>query len=281
MYDMQTNGAIAFSDGINALQSAGIMIKALQYVLAFNGIIIQLPDDKNISTNGLMNEGIMSTKLGLYSKPAIAEELMIARDIELVKYTGSKMHFTGISTKNSIELIANAKSQGLQITCSVTPYHLYFCDEDLEDYNTDLKVNPPLRTKKDMHALRAAIKSGVIDFIASHHQPQEWDSKACEFEYAKNGMSVLESIFGVMGVTDVDANKFIKMQTENIRKIFGLQLPKIKIGEKANLTLYDPDEEYIFSKENIFSKSINNAFIGKKLKGKPLGIINGDKIYLA
>ena len=280
MYDMHTSGAIAFSDGINSLQSSGIILKALEYIKAIDGIIIQLPDDKNIAPNGLMNEGIISIKLGLPGKPAISEEILIARDIELLKYTNSKIHFTGISTKKSVEIISKAKKDGLRVSCSVTPYHLFFTDEDLKNYDTNLKVNPPLRTKEDMLALREGIKNGMIDFIASHHQPQHWDDKTCEFEYAKYGMIGLESVFGVAGICGIKSIDFIKMQTENIRKIFNVELPQIKTGAKANLTLYDPDAEYIFEEENIYSKSRNSPYIAKKLKGKSFGIINGDKLFL-
>ena len=280
MYDMHTSGAIAFSDGINSLQSSGIILKALEYIKAIDGIIIQLPDDKNIAPNGLMNEGIISIKLGLPGKPAISEEILIARDIELLKYTNSKIHFTGISTKKSVEIISKAKKDGLRVSCSVTPYHLFFTDEDLKNYDTNLKVNPPLRTKENMLALREGIKNGSIDFIASHHQPQHWDDKTCEFEYAKYGMIGLESVFGVAGICGIKSIDFIKMQTENIRKIFNVELPQIKTGAKANLTLYDPDAEYIFEEENIYSKSRNSPYIAKKLKGKSFGIINGDKLFL-
>lgn len=280
MYDMKNARAIAFSDGINSLQSSGIMLKALEYIKAVDGIIIQLPDDKNIATHGAMNEGIISIQLGLPGKPAIAEEILIARDIELVKYTNSKIHFTGISTKKSLALIAAAKKDGLRVSCSVTPYHLFFNEDDLQTYDTNLKVNPPLRTKKDVVALREGIKNGTIDFIASHHQPQHWDDKTCEFEYAKDGMTGLESVFGVAGICNIAITDFIKMQTDNIRKIFGLALPQIKVGDRANLTLFDPEKEYIFNEENIYSKSRNNAFIGKMLRGKTFGIINGDKVFL-
>src|SRR5258706_305822 len=187
-----------------------------------------------------MNEGITSKKLGLPGKPAIAEELLIARDIELVKYTGSKIHFTGISTKRSLELISQAKKDGLKATCSVTPYHIFFCDEDLATYDTNLKVDPPLRTKEDMLALREGVKNGLIDFIASHHQPQDWDCKTCEFEYAKNGMTGLESLFGVIGICNIKIADFVKMQSEQIRKIFNMPVPEIKEGTKANLTLFIP-----------------------------------------
>ncbi|HTB51597.1 MAG TPA: dihydroorotase [Ferruginibacter sp.] len=280
MYDMQQSGAIAFSDGNNSIQQPGILLKALQYVLAFDGTVIQLPDDKSISPHGLMNEGIVSTQLGLPGKPAIAEELMIARDIELVKYTGSKIHFTGVSTKKSIELITKAKADGLKITCSVTPYHVFFCDEDLSTYDTNLKVNPPLRTKEDMLALREAIKKGTIDCFSSHHIPQNADSKICEFEYAKNGMVGLETLFGsILSITD-NPSLVVEQLTIAPRKIFGLPIPEIKEGAIANLTLFDTTTEFTVEESMIKSKSKNSAFVGKKLKGKVIGILHGGKLEL-
>ncbi|MEO8852147.1 MAG: dihydroorotase [Ginsengibacter sp.] len=280
MFDMFHSGAIAFSDGINPVQSSGILQKALEYLVAINGTIIQLPDDKNIGTHGLMNEGSVSTRLGLQGKPALSEELMVVRDIEVVRYTNSKIHFTGISTKKSLDLIITAKKEGLNVTCSVTPYHLFFSDYDLVEYDTNLKVNPPLRTKEDRDALREGIKNGSIDFIASHHQPQDWDHKVCEFQYAKNGMETLESVFGAVLASGISAASFVKMQTENIRSVFNLPLPSLEVGQKANLTLFLPEEEYLFDEKNIFSKSKNNSFIQQKLKGKVIGIINKDKLHL-
>jgi len=282
MYDMRTSGAIAFSDGNNSIQSPRILLKALQYTLAFDGVIIQQPDDKSINSQGLINEGIISTQLGLPGKPAIAEELMIARDIELVKYTNSKIHFTGVSTKKSIELISKAKANGLQISCSVTPYHLNFCDEDLVTYDTNLKVNPPLRTKTDMLFLREALEQGMIDCIASHHIPQNWDAKTCEFEYAKNGMIGLETLFGAIGTVNkkTSTKDLIDILSINPRKIFGLEIPTIKEGSKAKLTLFNPATKFIFEESMIRSKSKNSAFIGKPLKGKVIGIVNEKSIYL-
>ena len=280
MYDMYNTGAVAFSDGVNPVQSSGILQKALEYILAIDATIIQLPDDKSIGSSGLMNEGKISTQLGLAGKPSISEELMIARDIELVRYTNSKIHFTGVSTAKSLELIAAAKKEKLRVTCSVTPYHLFFCEDDLLTYDTNLKVNPPLRTKKDRNALRNGIKNGIIDFIASHHQPQDWDNKVCEFEYAKNGMEGLENVFGAAGVCGVSTEQFVKMQTENIRSIFKIEETLIDKGKKANITLFSPDVEYVFEEKDILSKSKNNAFVGKKLKGRIIGIINGDKLFL-
>jgi dihydroorotase len=280
MFDMFHSGAIAFSDGLNPVQSSGILQKSLEYLVAINGTIIQLPDDKNIGTHGLMNEGAVSTQLGLQGKPALSEELMVARDIELVRYTNSKIHFTGISTKKSLDLVINAKKEGLNVTCSVTPYHLFFSDDDLVEYDTNLKVNPPLRSKKDRDALREGIKNGFIDFIASHHQPQDWDHKVCEFQYAKNGMETLESVFGAVLASGISASSFVKMQTENIRSVFNLPVTTFEVGQKANLTLFLPEEEYVFEEKNILSKSKNNSFVQQKLKGKVIGIIIKDKLHL-
>lgn len=281
MYDMFHAGAVAFSDGLKPIQSSGLLQKALEYILAENATIIQLPDDISIGAKGQMNEGAVSTKLGLPGKPALSEELMVARDIELLKYTNSKLHLTGISTKKSLELIAAAKKENCRISCSVTPYHLYFTDEDLNNYDTNLKVNPPLRTMADRDALRQGIADGTVDFIASHHQPQDWDHKVCEFEAAKFGMEGLESVFGVAGLCNIDTEIFVKMQTENIREIFNLPACQIAEKEKANLTLFLKDDEYTFEKKNIFSKCTNNAFVGKHLKGKVVGIINGEKLFLS
>ncbi|CAN5136369.1 dihydroorotase [soil metagenome] len=280
MYDMQNSGAVAFSDGSSSIQPSGILLKALQYIKPFDGVLIQLPEDKRISQQGLMNEGIASTRLGLPGIPAIAEEIQISRDIELVKYTGSKIHFTGISTKRSVELINKAKQEGLQVTCSVTPYHLFFYEDDLLHYDTNLKVNPPLRTKEDRVALREGLKNGIIDCIASHHQPQDRDCKTCEFEYAKPGMITLESLFSIVRSCGVSAAEFVTMQTEHIYPILNLPLPVLDEGAVANLTLFLPDEEYLFDETCIRSKSKNSPFIGKSLKGKVIGIINGDKLFL-
>jgi dihydroorotase len=282
MYDMYQSGAVAFSDGINSIQSSGIVLKALQYVKAFNGTVIQIPDDKTIGTNGLINEGIVSTQLGLPGKPTMAEELMVARDIKLARYTESKIHFTGVSSAKSLEYIKRAKDGGLQVSCSVTPYHLFFTDEDVRGYDTNLKVNPPLRTNKDRQALLKAVANGTVDCIASHHIPQDWDNKVCEFEYAKIGMIGLETLFGclvsLLGVEKIEL--LITMLTINNRNIFNLPVPQIAAGEKACLTLFNPSTEYTFDETMIKSKSKNSAFIGKKLKGKVIGIINGDKIQL-
>ena len=282
MYDMKESGAVAFSDGINAIQNSGLMIKALQYVKTFDGTIIQIPDDKSIAANGLMNEGIVSTQLGLPGKPMMAEELIVARDIKLARYADSRLHFTGVSSAKSLEYIKRAKEGGIKISCSVTPYHLFFTDEDLRSYDTNLKVNPPLRDKTNQAALLTALLDGTVDCIASHHIPQNYDNKVCEFEYAKNGMIGLESLFGTLW-SMMNGQWSIAQAVEKLsvlpREIFGLSVPVIEEKAVACLTLFNPDAEYVFDEKMIVSKSKNSAFVGKQLKGKVMGIINGGKTY--
>lgn len=280
MYDMRQSGAIAFSDGIHPVQNSGMVLKALQYVKSFAGTIIQIPDDTSIGTNGLMNEGIISTQMGLPGKPAMAEELMVARDIKLARYADSKIHFTGVSSPKSLEYIKRAKEGGIQVTCSVTPYQIYFCDEDLQDYDANLKLNPPLRNRADMLALKKALLEGTVDCVASHHLPQHWDNKACEFEYAKHGMISLESMFAVLTTSGLSIDSFVQMQTIHVRNIFGLPIPEIAEGKTATLSLFLPDAEFVFTSDMIHSKSKNSAFIGKQLKGKVIGIINKSSVQL-
>lgn len=281
MYDMHESGAVAFGDGTNSIQSSGILLKALQYLRAIDKVLIQLPDDRSISAVGLMSEGIISTQLGLPGMPAIAEELMIARDIELAKYTESRIHFTGISTAKSVELIHRAKAEGIQVTCSVTPYHLFFCDEDLESYNSNLKVNPPLRTASDRKALQDAVLNDMVDCIASHHFPHEKDSKVVEFEYAKYGMIGLETCFATVRtiLPQLPLEKIVALFSSTPRKIFDLPQSPIKENEVACLTIF-ADEKWTMNLKDCRSKSTNTAFEGKEFKSRPLGIINKEQVHL-
>ena len=280
MYDMKASGAVAFSDGINSVQSTGLLVKALQYVKAFNGLLIQIPDDKSINPHGLMNEGIISTQLGLPGKPVMAEELVVARDIKLCRYAESRLHFTAVTSKKSLEYIQRGKESGVSVTCSVTPYHLYFCDEDLSEYDSNLKVNPPLRTREDMDALRKAVTDGIVDCIASHHLPHEYDSKVLEFEYAKPGMIGLETTYAVLNTVlpSISQEKWVTMLAQKPRELFGLKSATIRMGDKAIITLFDPSRKWTLSEKEIKSKSKNTPFVGKELTGKALGIVNGDRI---
>lgn len=282
MYDMRNSGALAFSDGIQSIQSSGLLLKALQYVKAFNGLVIQIPDDRSINPHGLMHEGIVSTQLGLPGKPSLAEELMVARDIKLARYAESRLHFTGISTRKSLEYIRRAKEGGLQVTCSVSPAHLHFTDKDLAGYDTNLKSLPPYRSEDDRNALRDAVADGTIDCLASHHFPHEYDSKVLEFEYAKPGMIALETSFALLrqSMPQLSVEKLVQLLAVQPRQLLGLPSAGIAPGSEACLSFFDPEARVNCTPDFFRSKSKNSPFIGKTLKGKVLGILNKGKIYL-
>lgn len=279
MYEMHHNGAIAFSDGLRPIQSSGLLLKALQYIKAFNGILIQIPDDTEISRHGLMHEGLWSTRLGMPGIPAIAEEIQLKRDLELLRYSDSRIHFTGLSLGKSVRLIREAKESGLAVSCSVTPYHLMFTDISLQQYDSNYKVSPPLREEQDVQDLRKAIQEGIIDCIATHHFPQDRDSKQKEFEYAGAGMIGLESCFGVLGLAlpDMTQEQIVTLLAYNPRQTFGLEVPQIALGSTASLTLFNPHMEWTLEEKHIKSKSRNTPLLGKKLKGKPLGILHKNR----
>lgn len=282
IYDMKLSGAIAFTDGTKPLQSAGVLVKALQYVKSFGGVVIQVPDDKSISPGGIVNEGITSTQLGLPGRPEIAEEVLVARDIKLNEYAESKLHITGVSTQQTIKLIKEAKGKKNSVTCSATPYHLFFCDEDLTTYDTNLKVNPPLRNSKDRKALQKAVTDGAVDCITSHHSPHDTDEKVVEFEYAKNGMIGLQTSYAVANTAleGISQERLVELFAINPRKILGLEIPTITEGAKASLTLFNPTQKWSLQKQAVQSLSANSPFIGVELTGKPLGIIHNNKIII-
>lgn len=282
MYDMRQSGALAFSDGLHPVQSAGLLVKALQYVKAFEGVVIQLPDDKSLGASGLMHEGVISTRLGLSGKPMMAEELLVARDIKLVRYTDSALHFTGVTSPKSLNYIRRAKESGLRVTCSVTPYHLFFTDDQLWQYDTNLKVYPPLRTASERTLLREAILDGTIDCIATHHLPHETDSKIVEFEAAAFGMIGLETCYAALktAMPEVPESKWVELLSINPRKIFGLPVPQIQKDKPAIVTIYEPGTPIIADHAFFRSRSRNSAFMSQELTGKVIGIVNQNKNYL-
>ena len=282
MYDMQNSGAVAFSDGLHPVQSAGVLVKALQYVKAFEGVIIQIPDDTSIAPNGLMHEGIVSTRLGLPGMPLMSEELIIARDIKLARYTDSHIHFTGVTSPKSMEYIRRAKASGLQVTCSITPYHLFFSDDDLLQYDTNLKVYPPLRPRAVSYLFKEAIFDGTVDCVSSHHLPQEYDSKVLEFEHAKYGMIGLETAYGAMQTLfpSLSPDKIYALFGGNARKIFNMQHPRIEKKEEAIMTIFNPKESWHFKLSSSKSKSKNTAFQDHTFTGRPVGIIRNDTLYI-
>jgi len=281
MYDMHTAGAIAFSDDKKPVSDAGLLLRALLYLKNFKGLLMAHCDEKTISLNGQMNEGKTSTGLGLKGIPSIAEEVMVARNIFLCEYADAKIHFQSISTLKSVELIREAKKKGLKVTASVTAYNLVLDDSALQDFDTNYKVNPPLRTKTDLAALKKGLTDGTIDVITSDHTPEDEENKKLEFDYAAFGMIGLETCFAIANMySGLKLNDLVKKLCIRPREVLGLTVPKVKEKEKANLTLFLPDKEWKLEAGDIRSKSANTPFIGKKLKGKIVGVLNNGKLEL-
>jgi dihydroorotase len=228
-----------------------------------------------------MNEGEVSTYLGLKGMPALAEEIMIKRDIELLKYAGGRLHFSNISTINAVKLITEAKKSGLRVSCDVAIQNLLFDETVLSDYDTNYKVNPPLRSAKDIKVLEKAIKNDEIDVIVSSHSPQDEESKKLEFDHADFGMLGLQTFFpGIcMKVADGDLSTWLTKFTVNPRKILDIPIPEIKVGQKANITIFDPEMEWKYDETSNFSKSTNSPFLGKKLTGAVIGVVNNGKSF--
>ena len=263
MLDMQEQGAVGFTDGWKPLQNAALMLKALEYVKAFKGILVQLPMDSTIASNGLMHEGVHSTQLGMAGIPTIAETILLQRDIDLLRYTQSRLHISGVSCAASIEIIKKAKAEGLAITCDTTPYHLLFTDSALTNYNSLYKVMPPLRSESDRQALVAALKDGTIDCIASHHRPQDWDAKQKEFEYASYGMAVQEYSFAALYAKfekELSIERWMDLFANNARCIFNLPYQVIQEGATGHFTLVSLAHHNTLNKAAGQSKSNNMPF---------------------
>jgi dihydroorotase len=278
LFDMKNAGAIAFGDYNKSLDNANLLKIALQYVQDFDGLVIAYPQDANIKGNGIANEGVVSTRLGLKGIPNLAEELQIARNLFLLEYTGGKLHIPTISTAKSVQLIKDAKAKGLNVTSSVAVHHLVLTDEKLEGFDTRYKVTPPLRTDVDRKALIAGILDNTIDMITSDHNPIDIEHKKMEFDLAKNGTIGLESAFGALS-TILALDKIIEKLTSG-KVTFGIKNDSVNIGNTANITLFNPEGKGVFTKENILSKSKNSAFLGTESKGKVYGIFNQGKLVL-
>ncbi len=278
LFDMKNAGAIAFGDYNKSIENPNLMKIALQYVQDFDGLIIAFSQDENLKGNGIANEGIVSTKLGLKGIPNIAEELQIARNLFLLEYTGGKLHIPTISTSKSVDLIREAKAKGLNVTCSVAVHHLVMTDEKLENFDTRFKVSPPLRTETDRKVLIAGILDNTIDIITSDHNPVDIEHKKMEFDLAKNGTIGLESAFGsLMNVLPLE--KIIEKLTFG-KSIFSIDEHSINENQFANISLFNTNENWIFTKENIQSKSKNSAFLNEKMLGKVYGIYNNKQLIL-
>ncbi|SMO47453.1 dihydroorotase [Solitalea koreensis] len=280
MFDMTQSGAVAFSDGNKPIQDAGLMMRSLQYASAFGGLIISYAEDAAIADKAKMNEGPTSTLLGMKGIPNLAEELMVARDIYLAEYTGSKLHFTTVSTAGAVSQIKAARKKGLQITADVAAHHLLLDDSVLEGFDSNFKVKPPLRDKKDIKALKDGLKDGTIDAVVSQHTPHEIEFKEVEFEVASYGITGLETVFPLLNMSCekvLSLEKMVYTLAISPREILGLEVPAISEQSKANLTIFDTDHEWTLSESNIKSRSKNTPFIGKQLKGKAFAVINNNQ----
>lgn len=282
MYDMQQAGAVAFSDYKKAIKDAGLILRALQYSQNINSFIITHADDKTISQGGQMNEGVTSTRLGLKGIPALSEELMIQRNLQILEYTGGKIHFPTISTRGSIDLIRKAKANGLRVTCGVAAHQLLLDDTELEGFDTNYKVNPPLRAKDDVNALKRALENGTIDVVVSDHCPQDVESKDLEFDLADHGIVALQTAFNclVTAMPKIAAERVGECLAENPRAVLGLKPVLIKEEEEANLTLFTLAGKTVLTEKQIVSASKNTPFVGQTLQGKVIGAINNDKLVL-
>ena len=283
MYDMSTAGAIAFTDDKRAVQDAGLMTRALLYAKNFGGRIFSFADDCSLSAKGQMNEGVTSTTLGLKGIPSIAEEVMISRDLQLTAYTESAIHFSTITTKAATNLIREAKLKGLKVSADVSALHLAMDDSELSDFNTMLKVKPPLRTSDDIEALIEALNDGTISAICSDHSPEDPENKVKEFDLAAFGASGLETAFGAACKAiekKVSLDVLIDKFSNGPRRVLGLPEINIEEGAIANLTLFDPNIVWTVDDSKFLSKSINNPFTGKELKGKAIAVLNNDQFHI-
>ncbi len=278
LYDMQQMGAIAFGDYKKSIENPNLLKIALLYAQNFDGLVISYPQDNSIAGKGMVNEEEQSTLLGLKGIPALAEELQISRDLFLLEYTGGKLHIPTITTAKAVDLIRKAKEKGLNISCSVTVHHLTLTDEELTTFDTNYKIQPPLRTKKDVNAIIEGVKDGTIDMITSDHRPIDIENKKVEFDNAKYGTIGLENAFGSINAL-LGIEKSISMLT-NGKSVFNIESQPIDIGNTADLSLFNPEGNTIFSKENILSTSKNSAFLGKNIKGKVYGIVTNNQILL-
>ena len=278
MIDLHEAGAVGFTDGLKPIWHTDIMLKALQYLQKFNGVLIDHPEDNWLNMFGQMHEGINSTRLGLKGMPRIAEEIVVSKYLELLAYAGGRLHFSRISTAKSVELIKAARKK-LNVSCDVTAYQPLLDDSLLGDFDTNYKVNPPLREKADNDALIKGLKEGSIDVICSGHVAHDDESKNLEFDLADFGIISLQT-FGANLVSlsrNVDWDVLIEKVTVGPRRVLNLEMPRIEEDTKANLTLFDPQREWVLDEKSNSSKSKNSPWFGQQLRGKAVAVFNNTK----
>ena len=271
--DMVMEGAVAFSDDGHGVQSAGMMRTCMEYVSQFDKVVSAHCEIESLTTHGVINEGRASTRLGMFGWPALGEELEIYRDIELCRMTGCALHIAHISTEKGLELVRAAKAEGLPVTCEVTPHHLFLCEDDISDaYDTNLKMNPPLRRASDAAALVEGILDGSIDCVVTDHAPHAPHEKDCEWEIAFFGIVGLETSLPLMLTNLVLPGKMswsrlVEVMAVNPRRCLRLPEVRLEAGSMADLTLIDPAAEVTVSEDWLESRSKNSAWLGKTLTG--------------
>jgi len=269
---MINSGAVAISDANNALMNSQVTRYAIEYAKMFDVPFINHPENIDLVNKGSMNESITSNALGLSGNPSIAESIMIYRDLEIANYVKGKIHIPSVTCSESISLINTYKNKGTNVTCETSPQHLFFKDSDLETYDSNLKISPPLRSKKDINSLIKGLKNGTIDCIASNHSPSRFDDKDKDFYHAESGVISLETAFSsthtVLSQNNFSIKSILNLFSLNPSKIMNLELCDMKVGSIAELVVIDPNKKWIFSDKDIYSKSQNTPFLNKELKGK-------------
>lgn len=282
IYDMYQAGAIAFSDGLQPVKDTAALIRHLEYVKPFNGLVMTMPKEATIEGADGLNEGLISLKMGLKGQPVIAEEMAVQKEIKAVEYANSRLHFMQVSSKAAVEHLKKAKQKNINISAAVSPYHLIFDERAILGFDTNYKLNPPLRTKADNKALLNALKDDTIQVISCLHQPHELDAKKVEFEQAACGINGLQTVYPLLKtyLNKVLSDELLvdKLSTQP-RRLLNLAEATIEEGNPASLTLFN-DDEWIFTEDNNQSKSNNSPFLNQSFTGKVIGIINNNQLHL-
>ena len=284
MAELVEAGAVAFSDDGTVIKTSSVLRRAFEYSNMYDTPIIEHCEDESLA-DGAMNEGINSTLLGLPGLPSVAEDIIVSRDILMAEYTGGRIHIAHIGTKNSVNLVREAKRKGIKVTAEVTPHHFTLTDDAVKSYDTNMKMNPPLRTQEDIDAIIKGLKDGTIDCIASDHAPHSIEEKESEFQFAPNGIVGFETTVGLSFSELLHKNKLsieelIKKLSINPRKILNLPIPKFEVGALANFTIFDPNFVWTVNISKFKSKSKNSPFDKRLLTGKALAVINRKKMYV-
>lgn len=281
MIDLHTAGAVAFTDGLKPVWHTDIFLKALQYLQKFDGVLVDHPEDYWLNLFGQMHEGVNSTRLGLKGMPRIAEEIAIGKNLELLQYAGGRLHVARVSTPRSVELIKAAKRKH-KVTCDVAVYQMLLDDSTLAGFDTNYKVNPPLRERADNEGLLKGLRDNTIDVLCSGHMPQDEESKNLEFDRAEFGIIALQT-FGAHLTTlsqSIDWDVLIEKVTRGPREILKMEHPTIEEDVTANLTLFDPNHKWVLDDDTNLSKSKNSPWYGQELTGKAVAVFNNGKHWL-